>query len=49
MFHELSTHKNVQDQLHHQVVSVLGTSGEPDMESLQKIPYLMNIIKESQR
>ncbi len=49
MLHELSTHKTVQDKLHDQVLSVMGKDGEPDFESLQKMPYLMNIIKESLR
>ena len=49
MMHELSTHKSVQDKLHHQVLSVLGKDGEPDFDTLQKMPYLMNIIKEAQR
>ncbi len=49
MLHELSTHKTVQDKLHDQVLSVVGKDGEPDFESLQKMPYLMNIIKESLR
>ena len=49
MLHELSKHRDVQEKLYKQVHSVLGGRGEPDMESLQKMPYVTNVIKESQR
>ena len=49
MLYELSKHREVQEKLRDQVVSVLGETGEADGQSLQKMPYLMNIIKETQR
>ena len=49
MLYELSKHKEVQDKLYNQVLAVLGKEEKPDAGSLQKMPYLINIIKESQR
>ena len=47
--YELSKHREAQEKLRDQVVSVLGETGEADGQSLQKMPYLMNVIKEAQR
>ena len=49
MLYELSKHPEVQEKLRHEVVSVLGESGEADAESLQKMPYLIQVIRETQR
>ena len=47
--YELAKHPEVQDKVRQQVMSVLGESGELDMDALQKMPYLMHVIKETQR
>ena len=49
MLYELSKHPEVQEKLRREVVSVLGESGEADPESLQKMPYLIQVIRETQR
>lgn len=49
MLYELSKHPEVQEKLRCEVVSVLGESGEADAESLQKMPYLIQVIRETQR
>ena len=49
LMYELAKHPEVQEKVRQQVVSVLGKSGEPDMDALQKMPYLKHVIKESQR
>ena len=49
MVYELAKKPEVQNKVREQVVSVVGESGEIDMESLQKMPYLMKVIKETQR
>ena len=49
MVYELAKHPEVQEKVREQVMSVLGESGEPNMDALQKMPYLMHVIKETQR
>ena len=49
MLYELSKHPEVQEKLQNHVLSVLGESEDADEETLQKMPYLMQVIKESQR
>ena len=49
LMYELARHPEVQERLRQQVVSVLSEFGEPDVNALQKMPYLMHVIKESQR
>lgn len=49
MFYELAKHPEVQEKVRKDVVSVLGMDGEADLESLQKLPYLMHVIKETHR
>ena len=49
MLYELSKHPEVQEKLRREVVSVLGESGDVDAESLQKMPYLIQVIRETQR
>ena len=51
LIYELAKNPRVQSQVREQVVSVsiVGEHGEPDIESLQKMPYLMKVIKETQR
>ena len=49
MLYELAKHQDIQQKLYDQVTSVLGETGEADSESLQEIPYLGKIIKETQR
>jgi cytochrome P450 len=46
--YELAKHPEVQDKLYEQVTSVLGDK-EADGESLQKLPYLGQLIKEALR
>ena len=47
--YELAKHPEVQEKVRQQALSVLGESEEPDMDALQKMPYLMHIIKETHR
>jgi cytochrome P450 len=49
MLYELSKHPEIQDKVYHEVVSVLGEKGEVDSITLQKMPYLGQVIKETQR
>ena len=49
MVYELAKNPEVQNKVREQVVSVVGESGEIDMDSLQKMRYLMKVIKETQR
>ena len=49
ILYELAKHQDIQQKLYDQVTYVLGETGEADSESLQKIPYLGNIIKETMR
>ena len=45
----MAKHPEVQEKIRQQVVSVLGEEGEADAESLQKMPYLKDVIKEAHR
>ena len=47
--YELAKHPEVQEKVRQQALSVLGESAEPDMDALQKMPYLMHVIKEAHR
>ena len=49
MLYELAKHPEVQQKVRQQVVSVLGEDGEADPESLQKMPYLRDVIRETHR
>ena len=49
MLYELAKHQDIQQKLYDQVTSVLGETGEADGESLQNMPYLGHVIKETQR
>ena len=49
VIYELAKHPEVQEKLHQQVLSVLGEDGEVDAVSLQNMPYLKDIIKETHR
>jgi len=49
MLYELSKHPEVQEKVRSEVLSVLGDSGEADAETLQKMPYLIQVIRETQR
>jgi len=49
MLYELAKHPEVQDKLRNHVLSVLGESEEADVNTLQKMPYLNQVIKETQR
>ena len=47
MLYELAKHQDIQQKLYDQVTSVLGKTKEADSESLQKMPYLGHVIKET--
>lgn len=47
--YELAKHPEVQEKVRQQALSVLSESAEPDMDALQKMPYLMHVIKEAHR
>ena len=49
MLYELAKHQDIQQKLYDQVTSVLGETAEADSESLQNMPYLGRVIKETQR
>ena len=49
MLYELAKYQDIQEKLYDQVMSVLGKTGEADGESLQNIPYLGHVIKETLR
>ena len=49
MLYELAKHPEVQEKVRQQVVSVLGEEDDADPESLQKMPYLRKVIKETSR
>ncbi|EDV24787.1 uncharacterized protein TRIADDRAFT_56952 [Trichoplax adhaerens] len=45
----LGKNPDIQDKLYHEVSSVLKDGELPDSQTLQKMPYLRGVIKESQR
>uniref|UniRef100_A0A1X7T918 Cytochrome P450 n=1 Tax=Amphimedon queenslandica TaxID=400682 RepID=A0A1X7T918_AMPQE len=49
VLYSLSKHPKVQEKAYKQITSVLGDDEEPDGDSLQKMPYLGHLIKETQR
>ena len=49
MLYELAKHPEVQEKLRNHVLSVLGESEEADIETMQKMPYLIQVIRETQR
>ena len=49
MLYELAKYPELQERVRQQVVSVLGEEREADPESLQKMPYLKNVIRETSR
>ncbi|XP_011405662.1 PREDICTED: cytochrome P450 27C1-like isoform X1 [Amphimedon queenslandica] len=49
VLYSLSKHPEVQEKAYKQITSVLGDDEKPDGDSLQKMPYLGHLIKETQR
>ena len=49
MLYEMAKQPKIQEKLRQQVTSVLGETGEVDADSLQKIRYMRDIIKETNR
>ena len=49
MLHELAKHPKVQERLHEEVTTILGTEGVPDERSYQRLTFAKCIIKEALR
>ena len=49
MLHELAKYPKVQEKLHQEVVSVLGSKGLPSDQDMQSLPYVTACMQEALR